>query len=281
MNNKVSTASLKHIAILSMLIDHLTQHLYLPIAEAKGVSELAMTPVLLVGSLIIGRIAFVLFAYTCSLSVMYSKSIRKYLLRLFIFCFISEIPYDLSSYGTFFDLTAQNVFFTLFLGTLTIVLCNLIDAKIKNNENSTNNENGKYNKELPAEILKLIVFIMTMMCAYVLNSDYGAAGVLLIYLMYRNRADSKKMIIFAFIPFMILLGIETWFKETGGVITDIVDTIFTCLGCAITEIAGLIGFNFISNYNHERGKQLNKWLYYIFYPAHLLIIAIIVKIVVN
>ena len=67
---------------------------------------------------IIGRLAFPLFAYLIALGLNSTKKPKKYLLTLLLFGFISQLPYFLVFNIQPFE--RLNIFFSLFLGGLTI-----------------------------------------------------------------------------------------------------------------------------------------------------------------
>ena len=91
----INSFTLKMIAIVTMLIDHIGAVLF-PQTELLR---------------IIGRIAFPIFAFTLVEGFFHTKDVKKYLMRLGILALISEIPF---AFGH------QNVFFTLFLGILML-----------------------------------------------------------------------------------------------------------------------------------------------------------------
>ena len=70
---------------------------------------------------LIGRIAFPIFAFQITEGYIHTKSLKKYMTRLGIFAIISQIPFILFI-RKFINPTSisLNVFFTLFLGLLSI-----------------------------------------------------------------------------------------------------------------------------------------------------------------
>lgn len=135
--------SLKILAMLTMFIDHIGAVLFPQYIVLR----------------LIGRLAFPIYCFLLATGAIYTKNVEKYSARLLLFALISEIPFDLAFFGRVFDRTHQNVFFTLFLGLLGIMI-----AK-------------KYPK----------VWWMSLFMALVadfLCTDYGATGVLYILLFY-------------------------------------------------------------------------------------------------
>lgn len=175
---------------------------------------------------LIGRLAFPLFCFLLVEGFLHTKNVKKYALRLGLFALISEVPFDLAVYNSFFDLHSQNVFFTLLLGLL--VLWGL-----------------QYFKEnLPVTMMPLryLAAITGMLAAHFLQTDYAAFGVLLIVLLYELRENRK----------------------------------WQCIGGALLTLfksyTAPLAFLFAYYYNGERGKQLPKYVFYAFYPAHLLLL---------
>lgn len=93
---------LKVIAIVTMTIDHINDILY--------------SDILLLH--IIGRLSFPLFAYLIALGIESTKKPKKYMVTLFSFALISQVPYFLAFGIQPFE--RLNILFSLFLGALTI-----------------------------------------------------------------------------------------------------------------------------------------------------------------
>ena len=145
----LNTFSLKWIAIISMLIDHIGAVL-LPQYE---------------GLRIIGRLAFPIFAYLLVEGFVYTKDVKKYLVRLGIFALISEIPFDLAFFGSVFAPSHQNVFFELFCGILMLYLM----------------------LKTPNKVNQILILIAMLLISDWLCMDYGSWGLLMIYACYKFR----------------------------------------------------------------------------------------------
>lgn len=106
----------------------------------------------------------------------------------------------------------------------------------------------KYFEEtLPPHIswLRFIVALTGILLAMFLRTDYDAFGVMLIFLLYEFRSLPKLRCIAGALLML--------FNSTTG-----------CLA-----------FLLIWFYNGERGKQLPKYFFYAFYPAHLFILFLV------
>ena len=180
---------------------------------------------------IIGRLAFPLFAFLITEGYRHTSNFSKYLIRLSIFALISQYPFWLA-FG--FD-SRLNIFFTLTFGLLAIYL------------------SEKYENILPVIILALF--------ADVISTDYGAFGILLIYLIHIFRDDFNKM--FGYIS-LLYAG----FFLVGGLMVE-TNAVYYYL-----QIFALSSFLFIKLYDGRQGPKL-KYFFYLFYPVHLLILGLL------
>ncbi len=240
----MSTFVLKLIAIIAMLMDHMGAILF--------PQEVAFR--------IIGRIAFPIFVFLIVEGFHRTSNVTKYLTRLGIFALVSELPFDLAFYRSYYNTNVltdmkqafastemmneliyrfmrhQNVFFTLFLGLMAIYLIHQVEIK--------------YHKEIIlSNIINALVTIIFCGLALFLRTDYHMAGVLLIVAFYLFRGNK------------ILLGIA---------ILIITGTFFD-YWIQRFDVFAIIPIAF---FNGKKGKDI-KFLFYIFYPAHLIILWLI------
>lgn len=204
----LSGSTLKLMAMLSMLIDHIGA-------------------ILLVGSpyydncRAIGRLAFPIYCFLLVEGYIHTRDVKKYGIRLFLSALISEIPFDLAFSGSVIDMGYQNVFFTLVIGLMALYI---IDHA-KN----------------PG--LQAVLLLAAMMAAELLKTDYSWAGVAAIAVIYAVR--EKKL----------------WQAVAGGMMFA-------------WEMPAPAAFVPIYFYNGKRGISM-KYLFYLFYPAHLLVLVVI------
>ncbi|MFV0440343.1 MAG: TraX family protein [Lachnospirales bacterium] len=226
---------LKLIAILTMAIDHIGL-----------VNDLFYFRV-------IGRIAFFLFAFMIAEGVVYTRDIKKYLMRLLLFAFISDPFFDIFFYTSsgnpfelsqkaFFDLSHQNVMFTLFFGALACVLV----EKLWNSEDK---------KE---KVVLSIGIVVTFAISMVSNQDYGMVGtaMVLFFYMARNSFNAQAIVVITFAIILYYFNAELLLGAVSSLI-------------------------FIKLYNGNKGTFGNKTVdfafqlfTYIFYPLHLLLLSI-------
>lgn len=178
MNNKINSvcskiqflsgAQLKMIAILSMLIDHINKALIYPnLASNNG----ALTRVSNLFD-IIGRIAFPLFCFMLVEGFFKTRSRKKYLLHLLIFGVISEVPFDMFTTASFFNMNWNNVMFTLALVLVTIWIIDSLKEKME-----------KKPKVL-WYIVSLIIVLIMCIVAMSLSLDYEHHAILIGYFFY-------------------------------------------------------------------------------------------------
>lgn len=125
----LSGSTLKLIAIITMLIDHIGAAVIARLLIAGQGSEMLYK--IYYAMRAVGRVAFPIFCFLLVEGFFYTGSRKKYALRLFGFALLSEIPFDLAFSGKILEFGYQNVFFTLLIGLLTIML---FDAVVKKQE---------------------------------------------------------------------------------------------------------------------------------------------------
>lgn len=237
---------LKMIAVITMLIDHsaatileriLVQMPSWAPATVDNWEQWYRLDLLLRG---IGRMAFPIYCFLLVEGFHYTHSRRKYAARLFVFALISEVPFDMALNQSVLEFSYNNVFFTLFLGLLVIMAADWVMERFSS-DNLTS-EIGRIT------LLVVIGMVGCALASYVISCDYGASGVIAIYIMYLLR--SKRELGFALA--VVSLGVFSGELE-------------------LLALLMLIPLHF---YNGTRGKQ-HKYFFYAFYPLHLLLLALI------
>ena len=106
--NGISRTTLKFIACITMLIDHMCMVL---IQTHSGYLV----------RITVGRIAFPVFAFLLVEGFFHTRSKRRYALSILVLALVSEVFFDLAKYGEVFTLKGQNTCFTLLLGLLMLI----------------------------------------------------------------------------------------------------------------------------------------------------------------
>lgn len=231
----MTSFTLKIIALITMLCDHI------------GFAISSDIPDLLYYSMRgVGRIAMPLFCFMIAEGLFHTKDAKKYLMRLFVFAVASEIPFDLCFFGSVWDTTMQNVGFTLFFGLLGIFLFDMFSA--------TNDKS-----------LALLAFLTVGFLAIIARTDYNFFGVYYILIFYLFRKKPKALAA-AFCVGEVLSIVSTIIEQGSVGVSNLIN------------FAAIISLVFILSYNGEKGgknTKIEKNLFYIFYPAHLLIIGLL------
>lgn len=142
---------LKIIALLTMIVDHVG-FIFFPDESYLR---------------IIGRLAFVLYAFMLVEGFFYTKNFKKYFSKLTLWAILSEIPFDLAVHGEWFYIYQQNIFFTLLLGL-----------------------SGMYFIEKKKSIdFKIIWAVFFISAAYILQVDYSWYGLAIIFTFYYFRKN--------------------------------------------------------------------------------------------
>ena len=231
---KVLNAShLKLIAMVCMLIDHTWGVL---VTDYQWMN-------------CVGRLAFPIFAFQIAEGYAHTKNFKKYLLRMFLFALVSEIPYNFMTGGWWINPFGQNVMFTFCLALLMI---RLIDRAAEKHW-----------------ALRLLVTVAVLALAYLLGTvtfvDYHGAGVLmvLVFWLFRNVRFGW------LIQLAALVYIN--FEMLGGLGFEVGSTFIPNQAFAVLAMIPIL------LYNGKQGWMSKGFQYacYAFYPVHILILVLI------
>lgn len=144
----------------------------------------------------------------------------------------------------------NNVFFTLWIGLLTIWATDFVMVHMADG----------MNEKIPPILLRILRTILMFgifllgcgLASKVFCCDYGMSGICAIYVLYMLRNQRQV----GFATAVVLLGIMSGTLE-------------------LLALLMLIPMHF---YNGTRGKQ-HKYFFYAFYPVHLLFLAIICQLI--
>lgn len=249
----LSGSSLKIIALISMLIDHTGAVLVLQMIRHLGgttsmtleayqafMSEYSWLISLYDIMRLVGRLAFPLFCFLLVEGFLHTRHLSRYIRNLGIFALISEPCFDLALHNCLLEFSSQNVFFTLFLGILTLCGIRQIEERLPNLQHTI------------ALILKLAVIAVGCLLALWLKTDYDAYGILCISLMYLFRAHRELSFGAGCVPLVFLSS---------------------------SQFFSFLGLSLIWAYNGKRGLSL-KYIFYAFYPVHLLLLHLITILII-
>ncbi|MCL2003202.1 MAG: conjugal transfer protein TraX [Oscillospiraceae bacterium] len=264
---------LKLIAILAMLADHIAKVFGQEFTGIFFPDSLEASYNMMQIMEIMGRLTFPLMAFFIAEGCRKTSNITKYIMRLLGFAFLSQIPYTLALYATnglgsenphaqfgthitFFDIGSPNVLFTLAFGALAIFL---------------------YEK-LRHKPVSFVFAALIIAAAGLLKFEYSFFGVLLIFVAYALPARKTQILGMAIVLSVLYLGYGgglqnalNMFDAPRPLAENIFHAIISGVGQWFGALASLLLLYF---YNGERGKKA-KYSFYIFYPAHLLVLAVI------
>ena len=193
---------------------------------------------------IIGRLtAPIMWFFICE-GYHYTRNIKKYMLRLSVFAIISHFAYCFAfginvipfSTGVF---NQTSVIYPLFISVLVMWIQ---DAELKINN----------------FVKSIIVFILVWSA---FPADWSCIAVLAIMGMSKNRGNLKKQ----------MLSMMIWV-----IVYAIVSFFFVNRVYGIIQLFVFLVYPLLKQYNGQRGKaKWTKWLFYIYYPAHLIIVGIL------
>lgn len=253
----LSTSFIKTIALVCMFIDHFAasvvacllrvpshpvmQQIGQWIPEGTDVTTFVMTVYQWMRN--IGRISFPIYCFFIVEGFFHTRSRKKYARRLAACALISELPFDLALFGKVIYPLHQNVFFTLLIGLGAIWVIDVILAK---------NNQGKAQKAL----LATFTAVGFMLLAEIMFVDYFSFGVMVIVVMYLLRkvlADKVKL----WVPIVFVAGVVVLSVSYVG------------------EFWALLALPLMFFYRGKKGWN-GKWFFYLFYPVHLVLLALAV-----
>jgi hypothetical protein len=253
---RINGHTLKVIACVTMLIDHITAGIMLPVVRAGLYPDsIPFERIKLIYDILrrIGRNSFPIFCFLLVEGFIHTKSRLRYALSLLIFGLISEPFFDATFYAKqeVFNINLKecliankdilsehcNVYFTLLIGLLVIWGADWCLSLF-------------YKKSVP----QWLTFIMAgaflgagIYVANALHTDYRGYGVGMIFAFYIFRSLTPIDLIVAYCAIASISDSEFW--------------AFPC-------------FILLYFYNHQRGRKLGnlKYAFYLFYPLHIFLI---------
>ena len=227
MKKCLSNFDLKLVAIITMTIDHIGVVFSTPFYNFLRA---------------VGRLSFPIFAFLLTEGYVHTKSFSKYFFRLLVLAVVSEVIYDYVFYGSFIYLEANNIFFTLALGLLTLWLLDKSRTLVK-----------KYFKEkidltIILPITYLLIIVVMGLIAELLSFSYGMLGILVISFFYLFKKNFPLTVLSVSLSTLILGDTMQYFS--------------------------LLSLILIYFYNKKLGKKC-KVFFYLYYPLHILVLGVI------
>ena len=216
-----------------------------------------------------GGLTFPIMAFLLVEGYRHTSNVKRYMGRLFVWGLISQVPYMLA-FGRPLNLPTPNIMFTLFLSLLVLVMYDRLKSR------------------------GLFVFLFIVICAVTILFDWGVIGPAVVFIYYIIKTEKLRRIIppitaaaynlIAFSLFGAILAIGVILVNASPEFAEIfAETLYPKtmddinVGAAFASIMFPIGsflaVPLILRYSGERGRSM-KYLFYAFYPLHLLILAL-------
>lgn len=191
----------------------------------------------------VGRLAFPIFAFFIAEGYAHTRDFGRYFRRLAIFAVVSEIPFNLEN-GVVFDPARQNVLWTFCLALLT-----LRGLEAQGRERGFGRWAGCG-----------LVLAAGFAAGELLRTDYGGWGVVTVALLYLCR-DGK------YAKLWLLLAMAA---VNGLGMGSLTMPVFG--GEMPIQLFAVAALPVIWLYNGQAGPKGLRRAFYVFYPAHLLVL---------
>ncbi len=267
----MSSLTLKIIAIVTMVLDHVGYFIYgLQIPYSYELHLICR---------IIGRISMPIFCFMIAEGFRKTRDPYRYAARLALAALISEIPYNLCFWGSPIATGSLNVMFTLFFGLLGLIFYKLVLDKTKR----------------PA--VAVLTLIPICLAVHFLGADYSFYAPLFIFFFYLASPDTQNGRILTLIITLIFGFREVMqygLLRFVSILTSLIPFVPTYESAGLTDwscvqIFAAAAALLLFFYNGKPGRRPEnklgqlavKYSFYLFYPLHLIIIWIIFGIILK
>lgn len=197
----------------------------------------------------LGRLAFPLFAFFIAEGCKYTKHKLKRFLLIFVCAILCELTFN-----GWFGILKGNILLTFTLSISLIYAYQYLVTKLKDNK-----------IENIDKITYTIFFIFLIVVVMIINQlfylDYGFFGILTPLSVYAFDLENY--------------GVKSKYNYLLKLLG-----LFICLSLITISYGTIQLFSFLAilillSYNNQKGKMNIKYLFYIFYPLHLLVLYLI------
>lgn len=177
----------------------------------------------------------------------YTHSKKQYGIRLFVFAVISQIPFQMA-----FQHGGLNMIYTLFICFLILV----VREKVAN--------------QVLCIVLQTVLVLVTIL------GDWPLFAPIFTIMFDAWKKDEKKLPL-AYVIAMISFGLMNFMNATY-IYEELPIAILSALGSCVGILAsGIVILYLYNGKRAEHGRTISKWFFYIFYPGHLLVLALIAR----
>lgn len=232
----LSRDAIKYLAIIPMAVGHFFSY-------TSDWENISPTPLWLKLLTQMSLIAPPIFFFFIAEGFHYTRSRKSYAVRLLIFALITQIPFCLANNGTLLTaefFTSLNIFFTLFLGVIALTI---------------------WEKDMPLK-KKIFLLIIADAATLLFFCEWLIFGIPIILGFYIYREQPRKRMLWFAACILLHQIIEFIFA---------LDPVNFFMNTAFFALSYLCVTTF---YNGKKGRYpaFAKWFFYLFYPAHLLVI---------
>lgn len=234
----LSRDAIKYFAVFTMLLNHIANVF---LERGTLLYELLVD---------IGYFTAITMIYFMAEGYEYTSSKKKYALRLFVFALLSQLPFSFAfTQNGGLEFVSFNMLFTL-------LLCFGIIHIWKNR--------GSYRH---ANLWIILLAIATCF------SDWGGMAPV-ITILFVNAGKDREALKKAFLYAAFLFGMINFADvlETAGLVKALLHGIGCMLPLLLSGVCILYLYN---GKRMKRGRKFSKWFFYLFYPAHLLVLGIL------
>lgn len=207
----------------------------------------------------VGRLAFPIFAFMIVEGFFYTHNFKKYILRIIVWAFLTEIPFDLMCTGILFYPYHQNV-----LWTFLISLCCIATI-----------EHAKKQKIIwKTFCITILVSVFGVVLGFVTMADYYGFGVMTVLVFYFFRGRRWYHFIGQFVGIYYI----------HAVLFDGLQYPVNLFGWQVMishQGLALLALIPIWLYNGKQGPHNKKiqFVWYAFYPVHMMILYVLQQMV--
>lgn len=223
---------IKYFAMFTMLLNHIA-HIFL--TRGTVLYEVLED---------IGFFTAPVMCYFLVEGYLYTRSRLRYGFRLFLFAVISQIPFLLA-----FEQRRLNMIATLFFCFLILTVMEKVDSA------------------------PLRMGLGTLLILATLYGDWGLIAPLFAIFFYNGWGDRKRTALGFGVCYLLfaLCNVQNYMNGEAGEWTAY--AVFHALLCGLGILAaGIVILFFYNGKRMERGKNISKWFFYLFYPVHLLVL---------
>lgn len=229
--NGLTSNQIKLIAIVAMTIDHFTWVFF------PGCQKIWWV----IGLHVIGRLTAPIMWYFIAEGFYYTKKVKRYILRLFIFAIISHFAYNFAGGIHFIPSGIFNQTSVMWSLAWAVVLMVI------------------FTTERLSQAAKIVLVII--ICLITFPSDWSTIAAMCPVFIYLNRNNFKRQ----------ALSLLIWTLMYTTVYFIFIDKVY-----GILQMCTLLSLPILKFYNGKRGQWKGmKWFFYFYYPAHLVAVGVV------